>query len=137
MSGEGAVGVAVVAVVGGSVWLAARGVQATAFIAARTVELAGDAMVRVGERAEQDRVRWEADRAGLLVWEAGVREVIGVNARLEVLRHAVPPDLAAGLPASLRPCAETPAEMAAWCVSTEAVLARVEAELLRRSSAAM
>ena len=28
MSGEGAVGVAVVAVVGGSVWLAARGVQA-------------------------------------------------------------------------------------------------------------
>src|SRR5689334_23168243 len=115
MSGEGAVGYAVVAVVGGSVWLAARGLQATALVAARTVELAGDALVRVGERAEAERVQWEADHAVLMEWEAAARAVIDVNARLDVLRCAAPADLAARLPASLLPSAESPDELRAWC----------------------
>lgn len=137
MSGEGAVGYAVVAVVGGSVWLAARGVQAAALVASRTVEVAGDALVRVGDRAESERAQWEADHAVLMDWEAAARQVIDVNARLDVLRCAAPADLAARVPASLLPCAESPDELRAWCTTAAQHAALLDAELARRTSAAV
>jgi hypothetical protein len=137
MSGEGMIGVAVVAVVGGSVWLAARGVQAGALVAARSVDLLGAGLTRIGDRAEEDRAEWEAGHAALLVWESAARRVIDLNARIEVLRRHAPADLAAGLPHPLTPCAESPAQLAGWCSSTGAELDRFERELRQRTEAAV
>ncbi|WP_410597388.1 hypothetical protein [Amycolatopsis sp. lyj-23] len=137
MSGEGMVGVAVVAVVGGSVWLAARGVQAGALVAARSVDLLGAGLTKVGDRAERNRADWEAGNAALLAWESAARRVIDLNARIEVLGHHAPADLAAGLPAPLQPCAESPAQLDAWCAATRAELDLVEQELRQRTEVAV
>ncbi|MGW3992452.1 hypothetical protein [Amycolatopsis sp. NPDC004772] len=137
MSGEGMIGVAVVAVVGGSVWLAARGVQAGALVAARSVDLLGAGLTKVGDRAERNRAEWEAGNAALLVWESAARRVIDLNARIEVLRRHAPADLAAGLPHPLTPCAESPAQLDAWCASTRTELDRFEQELRRRTEGAV
>ncbi|WP_103350736.1 hypothetical protein [Amycolatopsis sp. CA-128772] len=137
MSGEGMIGVAVVAVVGGSVWLAARGVQAGALVAARSVDLLGAGLTRIGDRAERNRAEWEAGHAELLAWESAARGVIDLNARIEVLRTHAPADLAAGLPQPLTPCAESPAELASWCTATRARLERCERELRQRTEVAV
>ncbi|MEV6829507.1 hypothetical protein [Amycolatopsis sp. NPDC051102] len=137
MSGEGMIGVAVVAVVGGSVWLAARGVQAGALVAARSVDLLGAGLTRIGDRAERNRAEWEAGHAALLAWESAARGVIDLNARIEVLRRHAPADLAAGLPRPLTPCAQSPAELAAWCSATRAQLDRFERDLRQRTEAAV
>lgn len=137
MSGEGAVGVAVVAVVGGSIWLAARGLQAGALVAARSVDLLGAGLVAVGDRAEQRREQWESDHAVLMEWECAARRVLDVNARVEVLRRHATGDLLARLPAVLSPCAESPAALDAWCASATATLVAVEQELRVRTSAAV
>lgn len=137
MSGEGMIGVAVVAVVGGSVWLAARGVQAGVLVAARSVDLLGAGLTKVGDRAERNRAEWEAGNAALLVWESAARRVIDLNARIEVLHRHAPADLAAGLPQQLRPCAESPAQLDAWCAATRTELDRFERELRQRTEVAV
>jgi hypothetical protein len=137
MSGAGAVGVAVVGVVGGAAWLAARGVQTGALVAVRSVDLLGAGLGKVGDRAEQRRIEWEAENAAAQEWETAARRVIEVNARIEVLRGQAPADLAAVLPAPLAPCAESPAELAAWCASTRARLTVLEQELQQRTATAV
>ncbi|WP_328618146.1 hypothetical protein OHS18_20575 [Amycolatopsis sp. NBC_00355] len=137
MSGEGMIGVAVVAVVGGSVWLAARGVQAGALVAARSVDLLGAGLTKIGDRAERNRADWEAGNTALLAWESAARRVIDLNARIDVLRHHAPADLAAGLPAPLKPCAESPAELDNWCSATRATLDHFEQELRQRTELAV
>jgi len=137
MSGAGVIGFGVVAVVGGSVWLAARGVQAGALVAARSVDLLGAGMVAIGDRAERLRVQWEADHEALREWEIAARRVIDVNSRIEVLRQHATADIAARLPAPLMPCAQSPAELDTWCAATKATLTALEAELRERTSAAV
>ena len=148
MSGEGAVGYGVGAVVGGAVllggaavvggvWLAGKGIQLGALVAARSVEALGSGLVHVGERAERSRAVWEADHAALLEWEEAAREVIAVNSRLDVVRRAAGSTPVPGLPGPLAPCAETPSQMRAWCESIERAIAKVEAELVSRSSVAV
>src|SRR4051812_2440067 len=114
MSGEGAVGVAVVAVGGGAIWLAARGLRAGALVAARSVDLLGAGLVAVGDRAELRREQWESDHAVLMEWECAARRVLDVNARVEVLRRYATGDLLARLPAVLSPCAQSPGPPDAW-----------------------
>ncbi len=139
MSGEGAVGYAVVAVVGGSVWLGARAVGAGALVAARSVDLLGAGLVRVGEHAQRTRAQWEADQAAMLEWEAAARQVIEVNARLTVLRNTADlgADLLAELPAALAPCTESPAQLRAWCATAAEAVAEVERTLVERTSRAV
>jgi hypothetical protein len=137
MSGEGMVGVAVVAVVGGSVWLAARGVQAGALVATRSVEMLGAGLAKAGDRAERNRAEWERGNAELLVWEAAARRVIDVNARIEVLRQHTPADLVGSVPVPLVPCAESPAELDTWCSTTRAKLDAIERDMRKRTSTAV
>jgi hypothetical protein len=137
MSGEGAVGFAVVSVVGGSIWLAARGVQAGALVAARSVDLLGAGLVMVGDRAERSRAEWEAGNAALQEWEAAARQVIDVNARIDVLRHQAGADLAATLPDVLMPCSESPAELSTWCAAARATVDDVEKAVLARTATAV
>lgn len=130
------VGVAVVAV-GGSLWLAARGVQVGALVAVRAVDLVGAGLVMVGDRAERSRAEWEAGHAALLEWEAAARQVIDVNARIQVLQRHASPDLAAALPCMLAPCAESPAELDAWCAGALGAVDAVERELAERTASAV
>lgn len=136
MSGEGVIGVGVMAVAG-SAYLAAKGIQVGAMVAARSVDLLGAGLVIVGDRAERSRAEWEADHAIVVAWEAAARRVIDVNARIQVLAQHAAPDLAAGLPAPLAPCAESPAELDAWCASAAAAVGAVERELRERTASAV
>lgn len=137
MSGAGAVGVSVVAVVGGSAWLAAKGVQAGALVATRSVEMLGAGMAKVGDRAERKRAEWEAEHAALAEWEVAARQVIDVNARIEVLRQHAPADVATLVPSPLTPCAQSPAELRAWCTATDAKLDAVERTVQERTASAV
>jgi hypothetical protein len=126
----------VMAVVGGAAWLVAGGVQTGALVAARSVNLLGTGLTMVGNRAEQNRVEWEADHAALLEWEAAARRVIDVNARIEVLRQHLPAEQVARLPGPLTPDGQSSAELDSWCRSTDAELDRVETDLHERVAAA-
>lgn len=122
-------------VIGGAAWLAARGVQAGALVAVRSVEALGSGLSRVGDRAEQRAAQWAADNAELTAWEDAARQVVEVNARIEVLtRHA--PEIAAKLPATLDPCSQSPAELTAWCATANTTIAGVERELADRAASA-
>jgi hypothetical protein len=138
MSSVGIAGVVVggvVVAVGGTAWLAAKGVQAGALVAVRSVGLLGAGLSKVGDRAEQQAAAWAVENAALLAWESAAREVIDVNARLDVLaRHS--PEVAATLPAKLEPCAQSPAELAAWCAATSATITSVERALADRAASA-
>lgn len=133
--GIGEVAVGAVVLAGGAAWLTAKGVQAGALLAVRSVGALGAGLSKVGERAERQEAQWAADNAALLVWEAAARQVIDVNARLDVLaRHA--PEAAATLPAKLDPCGQSPDELTAWCTATTATIASVERELAERATSA-
>lgn len=136
MSGAGVVGVSVGAVVGGSVWLAGRGVQAGALVAARSVDLLGAGLVAVGERAQRNLAAWETEHAALREWETAARQVIELNARIDVLRAHAPDDLADQVPDPLRPCTETPAELAAWCATARTTIEALEQDLTQRTATA-
>lgn len=137
MSGAGVVGVSVGAVVGGTVWVAAKGVQAGALVAARSVEALGAGLVKVGARAEVAMAEWEVEHAALREWETAARQVIELNARIDVLRRHAPADLATQVPAPLTPCAESPAELASWCAATSAALTALEQDLAQRTASAV
>ncbi|GAB3430847.1 hypothetical protein [Actinophytocola sediminis] len=135
--GQVAVGAVVggAVVVGGAAWLAAKGVRVGALVAVRSVGALGAGLSKVGDQAELRAAQWAADNAAQLAWETAARQVIDVNARLDVLaRHA--PELAARLPATLDPCAQSPAELTAWCATTSATITALEQELAARAAAA-
>lgn len=122
-------------VLGGAAWLAARGVQAGALVAVRSVGAIGGGLSRVGDRAEQRAAQWAVDNAELAAWEDAARRVVEVNARIEVLAaHA--PEITGSLPAVLDPCSQTPAELIAWCATANATIAGVERDLADRASSA-
>ena len=60
--------------------------------------------------------------------------MIDVNARLDVLRRHPG---TAGLPVSLVPCSQSPAELAAWCAMASAAAAAVEKDLHERTASAV
>jgi len=121
------------------VWLGARAIGVGALVAARSMDLLGAGLVHVGEHAERTRAQWEADQVAMLEWEAAARQMIDMNARLDVLRSAADlgADLLAGLPAALAPCAESPAELRAWCAGAADAVAQVERKLVERTSRAV
>lgn len=136
MSGEAAIGLAVV-VVGGSVWLAAKGVQVGALVAARSVDKLGAGLIAVGDRAQQRRAEWAAEHSALVAWEDAARQVVELNARIDVVRRFAGADLVGALPAPLSPCGQTPAELAAWCDATRRAVADVERRAGQRAATAV
>src|SRR5262249_35826673 len=79
MSGEVALGAVVLGVAGGA-WLAARSIEAGALVAARSVDLMGAGLIRIGNHAAHVRSEWERDHAAAAEWDTAARKVIDVNA---------------------------------------------------------
>ena len=93
MSGEGAIGLGLVGVVGGGVLVASRlavgGVVLGSRLAVGATGLLGSGLAAVGDRSEAAYRRWEQEQCVAAVWEAAAREVVDRNARIAVLRaHA-------------------------------------------------
>jgi hypothetical protein len=79
VSGEGAVGLALVGVVGGGVLVASR-------LAVGATGLLGSGLAAVGDRSDAAYQRWQHDQQVAAVWECAGREVVDRNARIAVLR---------------------------------------------------
>lgn len=143
MSGEGAIGLGLVGVVGGGVLVASRlavgGVVLGSRLAVGATGLLGSGLAAVGDRSEAAYRRWEQEQCVAAVWEAAAREVVDRNARIAVLRaHAADdPALLAAVPPTYVLAGQPVEELRAWAAAADAALAATDAALAARARRAV